>query len=84
MSGWINLNNREGSEEKIKKVQEEEQQPFKPTSRYYAGDPLFSTLLWKGFACVVPDCAASLQSILEVHAHVISVNQCFVNVVKAE
>ena len=82
MSGWINLNNREGSEEKIKKVQEEEQQPFKPTSRYYAGDPLFSTLLWKGFACVVLDRAASLWSIIEVHVKVISVNQCFVYVVK--
>lgn len=84
MSGQINLNNREGSEEKIKKVQEEEQQPFKPTSRYYAGSPLFYKPLWKGIACVVPDCAASLQSIVEVHVFVINVIQCFVNVVKAE
>ena len=68
---------------RINKVQEEEQNPFKPPSRYYAG-PLFYTMLWKGLACVVPDRAASLWSIVEVHVKVISVIQCFIYVVKAE
>ena len=80
-NGRIYLNTREESEEKINKVQEEEQNPFKPASWYYAGNPLFYTMLWKGFACVVLDRAASLWSIIEVHVKVISVNQCFIYVV---
>ena len=55
---------------------------FKPTSWYYAGDPLFLHALERHCLCCPGLCCAAEHR--QISCHMISVNQCFVNVVKAE
>ena len=55
-------------EEVIKEVHKNKQQPhFNPTSRYYAGDPLFLQPVRKGAACVCRDCVISMHCVVEFH-----------------